>query len=157
MRPQETRNDLHAQLLELVRSIGLLHVADVRPAGEVSLSELFALHELNEVEGLSQQDLATRLRLDKSTVSRLVASLESRDLLARERSASNRRVVQLSLTYRGRALHRQLSAGLHAHQQVVLGGMTPSERSALHIGLAGLLRSLHAAHAGHSPWAHSSE
>lgn len=139
------QQDVHHLLLDLVRSIGLLHVADVGPVGPASLSELFALHDLDVAEGLSQQELATRLRLDKSTVSRLVAGLERRGLLVRERSPHNRRVVELFLTERGRALHRDLGAAMHAHQQVVLGAMTAAERAALHTGLAGLLRALHGA------------
>jgi len=135
--------DVHHLLLELVRSVGLLHVTDVALVGPASLSELFALHDLDVADGLSQQQLATRLRLDKSTVSRLVAGLESRGLLVRERDQRNRRVILLSLTAAGRAMHRELAAALHAHQSRVLEAMTEVERSALATGLSGLLRALH--------------
>ncbi len=137
------REDLHGLLLELVRSIGTLHLVDGGPAGQVSLSEVFALHELDSGEGLAQQELAARLRLDKSTVSRLVAGLEARGLLVRQRDRDNRRIVRLTITPAGHALHRDLAQAMHARQQSVLAAMTASERAALGTGLIGLLRALH--------------
>lgn len=138
--------ELHGLLLELVRSIELLHVADDAGAGQVSLSEVFALHELDRRGGLAQQELAERLQLDKSTVSRLVAGLEARGLLVRERDPGNRRIVRLSLTPAGRRLHLDLADAMHARQRCVLAGMTASERAALGTGLAGLLRALQDSH-----------
>jgi DNA-binding MarR family transcriptional regulator len=133
---------LHRLLLELVRSIGLLHVVDAGPAGQVSLSELFALHELDRRDGLSQQDLTTVLGLEKSTVSRLVAGLEARGLVRRERDPGNRRFLRLALTDPGRELHAALGGLMHARQSDVLSGMTAAERRALSTGLTGLLRAL---------------
>lgn len=138
--------DLHGLLLDLVRSVGLLHVVDPGTAGSggsVSVSELFALHELDAGGGLSQQELAERLRLEKSTVSRLVAGLEARGLLVRGRDPANRRFVRLSLTPPGRRLHVDLARAMHERQGAVLAAMTPSERAALQTGLVGLLRVLH--------------
>ena len=139
--------DLHGLLLDLVRSVGLLHVVDpgtMGSGGSVSVSELFALHELDAGGGgLSQQELAERLRLEKSTVSRLVAGLEVRGLLVRERDPANRRFVRLSLTPAGQRLHVDLARAMHERQGAVLAAMTPSERAALHTGLVGLLRVLH--------------
>jgi DNA-binding MarR family transcriptional regulator len=138
--------DLHGLLLDLVRSVGLLHVVDPGTAGSggsVSVSELFALHELDAGGGLSQQELAERLRLEKSTVSRLVAGLEVRGLLVRERDPANRRFVRLSLTAAGQRLHVDLARAMHERQGAVLAAMTPSERAALQTGLVGLLRALH--------------
>lgn len=135
--------DLHELLLELVRSVGLLQVADVGRVGRLSLSEAFALHELDDGQGLAQQDIATRLRLDKSTVSRLVVGLEARGLLVRERDPNNRRIVRLSLTDAGREVHQAVARAMQARQRHVLAAMTASERTALALGLGGFLRGLH--------------
>jgi DNA-binding MarR family transcriptional regulator len=135
--------ELHGLLLQLVRSVGLLHVLDAGGAGQISLSEMFALHELDVRGGLAQQELAAELRLEKSTVSRLVAGLEASGLLVRERDPGNRRIVRLSLTPDGRRLHLELAEEMHARQRVVLAAMTAPERAALGTGLTGLLRALH--------------
>lgn len=141
--PRRRADDLHDLLLELVRSIGTLHVAGAASEAEFSLSEALALHELDTGDGLVQQDLADRLRLDKSTVSRLVAQLEDRGLLTRQRDPDNRRLVRLSLTATGRRMHRRLGRSLHDRQNTVLAAMTASEQAALRTGLVGLLRALH--------------
>jgi DNA-binding MarR family transcriptional regulator len=130
-------------LLELIRSIGLLHIVDDGAPGQVSLSELFALHELAARDGLAQQELTVRLHLDKSTVSRLVAGLEARGLLVRERDPGNRRIVRLSITPAGHRLHQDLAKAMRTRQQSVLAAMTAPERASLGAGLAGLLRALH--------------
>ena len=136
---------LHDLLLDLVRSVGLLHLVDAGPDVPGSLSEIFALHELDAHGGLAQQDLAHRLVLDKSTVSRLIAALERRGLVVRERDPANRRISRLRLTDAGRAVHAQIAAAFHHRHVEILAEMTAQERSALSTGLAALLRTLHAA------------
>lgn len=137
-------DDLHGLLLELVRAMGELVNADESGEGgpTVTMSEALTLHELDSDVVLSQQELADRLRLDKSTVSRLVAGLEQRDLIRRHRDPGNRRYVQLMLTPAGRRLHRDLGTVMHRRQQRVLAHLTTAERQALRTGLQALLRAL---------------
>lgn len=139
--------ELHDLLLELVRSVGLLHVVDLGSGQAASASEAFALHELDRDAGLAQQDLAGRLRLEKSTVSRLVASLQERGLVTRQRDPANRRIWRLCITDAGRDAHARIGAAFHRRQHQVLAGMTQRERAALAMGLSALLRSLHASSA----------
>src|SRR5919197_3800564 len=80
-------------LLEFIRAFGL-HRPDLGvPDVEVSFSEALALAELVHAApaALTQQQLAERLRLEKSTVSRLTAALERRRLITRTRDPANRR------------------------------------------------------------------
>jgi DNA-binding MarR family transcriptional regulator len=137
--------ELHDLLLDLVRSVGLLHLVDAGPGVPGSPSEIFALHELDANGGLAQQDLAHRLTLDKSTVSRLVAALERRGLVHQERDPANRRISRLHLTEAGRAVHAQIAAAFHHRHLEILADMTAQERAALSTGLTALLRTLHAA------------
>ena len=99
---------------------------------------------------MSQQELAVRLGLEKSTVSRLAAGLENRGWLARERDPANRRTYRLRLTDDGRAAADRVGKDLSAHHEYLLGELTPAELGGLTIGLAGLARALDALHAdGH--------
>ncbi len=147
--------ELHDLLLELVRSVGLLHVVDPGSGLAASPSEAFALHELDCNAGLAQQDLAARLRLEKSTVSRLVASLEQRGLVVRERDPGNRRIWRLRITDEGRAAHSRVGAAFHQRHLEVLSGMTQRERVALSVGLSALLRNLRPAAPGSRPLDHT--
>lgn len=124
-------------LLELTGLAGLLHPDHAYPP-----SVVFALHELSADGGLSQQDLTSRLRLEKSTVSRLVAQLERDGLLVRERDPANHRFYRLYLTKRGAAAHADLRAEFHDRHARLIAGMSPAERKALLTGLRALVREM---------------
>ena len=64
--------------------------------------------EIGRDDAISQAELGARLRLEKSTVSRLVRLLEQRGWVARQRSAVNGRVDELSLTKEGSKVTRDL-------------------------------------------------
>lgn len=133
---------LHGLLMELVQAAGLLQPDAGWHGPAVSLSELFAVHELDADGPLAQRDLTERLRLDKSTVSRLVDGLVRKGYVTRERDPANRRLYRLLLTAEGRAAHRAAAAGFHERHAGLLDAMTAAEREALGIGLTGLLRAL---------------
>ncbi|MFD0747112.1 MarR family winged helix-turn-helix transcriptional regulator [Phytohabitans flavus] len=91
---------------------------------------------------LSQRDLAERLRLEKSSVSRLASEMERKGWLVRERDPTNRRLYRLRLTDRGRALHAGMRGAFHDQYVRWVGEMTPAEREALVVGLTAFIRVL---------------
>jgi len=134
--------------MELMRTLGALQ-AQLTPAGStLSVSQIFALHELDTDVPLSQRELAERLNLEKSSVSRLAAELEDRGLLVRERDPANRRVYRLRLTARGRAMHAALGSSLHPYYERWVARMTPDEVEALLAGLSAFVRAIRAAPPG---------
>lgn len=133
---------LHAALMELVRLAGAFQPEGTVPGEEVSTSQTFALHELDVAGPMSQRDLAQRLYLDKSTVSRMVADLERKGLVERERDPGNRRLYRLRITDRGSAAHARIGAHFHRHYLRWMAAMTPSERDALVVGLPALVRAI---------------
>lgn len=129
----KTVGQLHELFMELVRLVSAWHL-------EYSVSQALALHALDTDPPLSQQELATRLRLEKSSVSRLVADLERRGLIERQRDEDNRRVVRLRLTAEGRRAHVELGTQFHRHYDRWTAELTPAEHEALVVGLSALLR-----------------
>ena len=138
-------DDLRRLLKHLVRSSGLLEptLEGHRHGGvQLSFSETFALGELAETGALSQQELGSRLGLEKSTVSRLAAGMEGRGWLSRERDATNRRFYRLRLTDEGRDVANRIGQELQDHHARLLDLLTTDERQALTLGLAGLIRAM---------------
>jgi DNA-binding MarR family transcriptional regulator len=131
---------IHALLMDLVRVAGLLQPDQIVPGHQISMSQAFALHELDTDRRLSQQELADRLRLEKSSVSRMVAEMERKGLLVRERDPDNQRQYRLRLTARGRALHARMASTFHAQYESWVAEMTRTERDALLKGLPALVR-----------------
>ena len=147
--------DSEAELLEtlLARVMRLVSVHLDAPVSDVAGTPLSAaegslLVELRGVGDVTQQQMADRLSLDKSRVSRLCAALERKDLLARERDPSDRRNLRLCLTESGEKAAARLRQAWHAYHDRMLAAMTPSERRALLVGLTAFARELAAAHAG---------
>jgi DNA-binding MarR family transcriptional regulator len=132
-------DDLRHLLRLLVRVGRLLEPQDYDGL-RVSLSEVFALAELAEAGTLSQQELAARLGLEKSTVSRLSAGLERRGWLSRERDQANRRFYRLCLTPQGQTVSERVGGHFRAVHAALLSALTPAEHAGLLVGLAGLVR-----------------
>lgn len=132
---------LRRLLRGLVRAGALLE-AHNHAGFRLSLSEVFALAELSDSDTLSQQDLAERLGLEKSTVSRLAGNLERRGWLSRERDPANRRFYRLRLTAPGRDVATRIGGHFHTYHAALLQELTPTERAGLETGLAGLIRAL---------------
>jgi DNA-binding MarR family transcriptional regulator len=100
---------LQDQIVAFIRAFGL-HRPDQTACGQpVSVSEAHALMELADRVSLRPAELAQRLRLEKSTVSRLVRQLENRDWVAREPDLADGRAVQLRLTVAGRTAAEKLA------------------------------------------------
>ena len=137
--------------MDFVRVAGLLQPDQIVHGGSISMSQAFTLHELDTAAELtlSQQDLAERLRLEKSTVSRMVADLEAKGLLIRERDPDNRRLYRLCITSKGRTVHRRMGATFHEQFERLADGMTTAEQNALLKGLPALVRVIREVYGGH--------
>lgn len=88
----------------------LLDDCDRHFFGEYGLStrQFWALHYLDEHQGVSMVDLSRSLLTDKSNVTAIIDRLEHSGLVKRTPSRDDRRVVLLTLTAEGRRLHDQV-------------------------------------------------
>ena len=133
---------LQRLVAEFVRGFGL-HDGERTPCGKpLAISEAHALTELFEREGLSQGELAGRLQLEKSTVSRLVASLERRGWIERRTDATDTRIRRLALTASGRRLAGDIQEARRARFRRLAGALGEEERRAVEDGLVQLVNAL---------------
>jgi DNA-binding MarR family transcriptional regulator len=101
----------------------LLGALDARLLAEhhLSLSMLEALMHVTHAEGgaISVSELAERIRLSPSQVSRIAMDLERRGLVERRRNESDSRSTELAIADAGRALLQQAAPAylgtIHAH------------------------------------------
>jgi DNA-binding MarR family transcriptional regulator len=87
------------------------------------------LLELDRDGSLTQLDLGNRLRLEKSTVSRLVGQLADRGWLRRIKVAGDARLTWLELTEPGRSTARQLAAARTARFEQLLSRLPVGRRA----------------------------
>ncbi|MDQ2998725.1 MAG: MarR family winged helix-turn-helix transcriptional regulator [Chloroflexota bacterium] len=137
---------LQEQLIALIRAFGL-HRPDQTPCGKpVAVAEAHALMELIQGVPLSQNDLAARLHLEKSTVSRLVGIMESRGWIARARSAQDGRARELFLTDIGRQMAAELAEARRAKFARVFEAIPEAERAVVFESLQMLVEAMRANH-----------
>jgi DNA-binding MarR family transcriptional regulator len=135
----------------LTKVVRLLAMHGEGPLGDLagtalSMAEGVLLVELLATGEVTQQQVADRLSLDKSRVSRLCTALERKHLLARQRDESNRRNLRVRITASGAAAATRLRETWHERHELMLAAMTPDERRALLLGLGALARELAAFH-----------
>jgi DNA-binding MarR family transcriptional regulator len=119
------------QMVQLVRSLGL-HKPDETPCGQpVSIGEAHALLEIAREPGLTQNGLAARLRLEKSTVSRIAGMLEGRGWIRRVRDERDARFVRLHLTRRGITANANIAASRRAKFERIFGAIPAQRRGAV--------------------------
>jgi DNA-binding MarR family transcriptional regulator len=137
-RPDEPHDVPEELLAELDRSWIELGRAFVRrrqpPAGskvpDLSPVQMQALCQLAD-HPMRVGQLADRLGLADSTVTRLVDRFETLDLVIRASQPTDRRSVTVQLTLRGRRTAEMLARGRRAYLAGVLEPLEPAERAQL--------------------------
>lgn len=81
------------------------------------------LHE----DGQRMTQLADHTSIDVSTLSRLVASLEKKDLVTRMPGAEDRRSVTVGLTKNGRNLGERIAPLADLYERIALANIPPDE------------------------------
>lgn len=118
---------------DLVRLWGFL---DKTVAGsDLSGSAVHALIEVGLRPGLTATDLAARLHLEKSTVSRLVRSLVDRSELQETVAAEDGRMRKLALTDKGRQTLAVIDQNAEAQVAGALGRLAPGRAGTVVAGL----------------------
>jgi DNA-binding MarR family transcriptional regulator len=91
----------------------------------------FILRRLWTEDGLAPGEIAKRLGIATPTVTRAATRMEAAGLLRRAPHPSDRRLVRLMLTDRGRALEKAIAAETDRLTDRALATFGPAERAAL--------------------------
>jgi DNA-binding MarR family transcriptional regulator len=139
------RHRLRARTLDAIRVlVGALSrsARSVERRTGVTTAQLFVLRQLAEGDRLSLGEIANRTLTRQSTVSVVVARLERRGLLRRDRAADDRRRLELSLTTAGRRLVARAPVPTTGRLLGALDQLTNDQLGSLSLGLAALTAAL---------------
>ena len=103
----------------------------------ISVGEWRALTNLLEIAPCSAQELAEHMFVDKSRISRLIRKLAERDYIVVRPNSENgsRRSAAISVTPKGRQVHRTLLPYAERRQKSLLECLTLEERRVLWVAL----------------------
>lgn len=93
----------------------------------VNVPQCHTIMEIGLAGKLTAKELAERLNIDKSTVSRNVDKLVRKGLVQREIPATDRRTVLISLSTKGDAIFNDINQINEVHFQKVLEQIEPDE------------------------------
>lgn len=129
--------DLHAAVADLVR-VYQFRDRDRICCHDISVTQCYALETLVEHGPLRLSALADRLFLDKSTTSRVVATLVKKGYVEQGADAQDGRAIALSATRKGRSLCARITDDLVDQQKQLLQDLDPDVRT----GVVNVLRRL---------------
>ena len=107
------------------------HFTQTTGAAEITPGQFGVLTVIRNNPGLSQTQLGNALGIDRSTVVAVIDRLESRGLVRRAPSPSDRRSHALHLSEAGTALQRQLEDMVRAHERHIARHLSPADQAQL--------------------------
>ena len=122
--------------LDMGRCFAVLHrrsqffIAEACESLGITYLEYVALTHLYREEGISQEELAASLYLDKAIVARTVGLLEKKEWVRREKDPVDRRMKRVYLTELAIGQKDYLLGVLQAWINYLMEGMTPEEAEA---------------------------
>ena len=125
---QVNAEELIESVVAFVRSFGL-HKPDKTPCGQpVAVAEAHALMDLTAMGPMRQGELAARLNLEKSTVSRLVRQMEAQHWIQRVSDQADGRAVLIQVTKQGRETAAQLARARQQKFVRIISAIPQSKR-----------------------------
>ena len=136
--------DSPSHLLHRVLQIALDIYNDTAGEGALTQRQYAVLMALDGTEGLSQTDLVKVTGIDRSTLADLVARMISKELLVRERSATDARANLVQLAPAGKTALDDMQPRVLAADEKILSLLSPPKRDSF----VKLLRKITAAREG---------
>jgi DNA-binding MarR family transcriptional regulator len=97
----------------------------------ISIPEWRVIANLGRYPGLTANDVVERAAMDKVTVSRAVAALESKGLLGRVRDDGDKRKSRLTLSEKGKAVYVEIAPLALGFERDLLTALTADEAAQL--------------------------
>lgn len=104
----------------------------------ISVPEWRIVAHLSQVEKISIREIYRQVEIDKSKASRAAARLENEGYVTKKVNALDRRLVEVSLTEKGRAMVAEIVPLARRFEGDFLAALSPDERQALR-GILGKL------------------
>jgi DNA-binding MarR family transcriptional regulator len=121
-----------------IKQAVLSRVADLG----LTAQQFWMIVAIHEHPGISQAEIAHRVRADPPSISRALTPLVARKIARAEPDPADRRRMRVSLSPAGRRLARELAPVAREIREAVVAGMTPAEVAALNEALHRVVENL---------------
>lgn len=97
----------------------------------LSIPEWRVIAHLSQADAVSVREIHERVDMDKSKVSRAAARLETAGIVSKQASATDKRLVSLSLTDKGRQIMAEIGPMARAYEAEIRAKLSRDDRAAL--------------------------
>lgn len=127
----------------LVRKLGFLE-REGASCCKITISQCHAIVEVGRAGKMSLVDLAETLKLDKSTVSRLIDNLVNQNLILREADTKDRRFIMLALTLQGEEVYQMIEQRMQQYFLQLIDTIPMDKREQVIESIGYLTKFMHA-------------
>tara|TARA_Y100000994_G_scaffold216588_1_gene193529 strand:+ start:157 stop:573 length:417 start_codon:yes stop_codon:yes gene_type:complete len=120
-----------------------LHINSIKPIRKVALSYNLTLSQLLCIvsipyDGISQTELANKLSLDISTLSRNLSNLINKDIIVKNKDSLDGRAYNISLTSNGNKLYKNVYLDINEEFYKILNQLDIHDTESLSLGVENL-------------------
>ena len=114
--------DIGILLQKAVRTFQILEREQIKIHGFTS-SQCYILLEIYKHQMLSINEISEKMRLDMSTITRIMNNLVRDELILRKRSVYDKRIVEAILTEKGKEIAQQLQKSIVNYYKGVISNL----------------------------------
>lgn len=119
------------KLMRATNALGGSLSRSLADEADLTMSQFAVLEALLHLGPMSQGDICGKLLLSGSNITTVIDNLEKRDLVRRQRREDDRRVVEVSLTTKGRQLIDRLFPSHARRITTLFGALSPKQQDEL--------------------------
>ena len=122
--------EFHREIVEFVKKYQFRDRNEMVSCG-ISVSQCYILETLNTYGTLNAQELADKMYLKISTITRLVDSLVERGFVSREKNPEDQRFKLIKLSRAGKKTYLKAWSAFFSSEKRILENLTPEQRVVL--------------------------
>ena len=119
-------SELFTLLRSIIKKTRRILEREIAPLG-MGHAEMRLLMMLYSMDGCSQEELASRIEVDRTNVGRSLKKMEGLEYVRRERDSEDRRAYRIYLTPQGWGLRRRLEGIRSCLERTIAGGVGEGE------------------------------
>ena len=120
------------KLISILNKSAQIYLGKALKAYNISAAEASVLLTLYNKDGVTQDDLATHLYLDKSAITRLIQSLLSKDYITRKKDEHDLRCNRIYITEHALAIQKTIHEALDSWNHILMNGFTYAEQEKIY-------------------------
>jgi len=119
--------------VKVIRGFGILYrtflsyISKSLSSKDLSFSDSVFLVNIGDKEGISQEEIADSLAIDKAAIARSVKNMEEKGYIRAERSTVDKRAKELYLSDSGKKLYRYMQCLHREWINHVMGDLDPND------------------------------